>query len=239
MDVSQAPDLASFKRNMVSMSANLGFPLVNCVLTHFGTGPNDPLAVYSVGNTPAAYAASSSDMALTYRDPVMTRLREQKLQPVAYDQAFYVSAGAADLWEEQAAFGYRHGIAASLYLPGNWRFAFGVDRDKPLPDGAELVSLQANMLLLMVHAQAAASRLLPNESVLAPRQTAKRSALLSNRELECLKWTRESKTAWEIGTILGISERTAVAHLSNAMKKLGCISKHQAVLKAIDHKLLS
>ena len=32
---------------------------------------------------------------------------------------------------------------------------------------------------------------------------------------------------------LGISERTAVLHVNNAMHKLGCINKHQAVLKAL------
>lgn len=43
----------------------------------------------------------------------------------------------------------------------------------------------------------------------------------------------EGKTAWEVGTILGISERTAVLHVNNAMHKLGCVNKHQAVLKAL------
>jgi DNA-binding CsgD family transcriptional regulator len=43
----------------------------------------------------------------------------------------------------------------------------------------------------------------------------------------------DGKTAWEVGSILGITERTAVLHLSNAMRKLGCVNKHQAVLKAL------
>jgi DNA-binding CsgD family transcriptional regulator len=51
--------------------------------------------------------------------------------------------------------------------------------------------------------------------------------------LECLSWTMEGKTAWETGAILSISERTAVLHLQNAMQKLGAVSKHQAVLKAM------
>ena len=58
-------------------------------------------------------------------------------------------------------------------------------------------------------------------------------------ELEALRWTMEGKTAWEVGTILGISERTAVLHVNNAMHKLGCASKHQAVLKALRLGLIS
>jgi DNA-binding CsgD family transcriptional regulator len=32
---------------------------------------------------------------------------------------------------------------------------------------------------------------------------------------------------------MGISERTAVSHINNAMHKLGCVNKHHAVLKAL------
>ena len=56
---------------------------------------------------------------------------------------------------------------------------------------------------------------------------------LTGRELECLRWTMEGKTAWEVGAILGITERTAVLHINNAMHKLNCTNKHQAVLKAL------
>ena len=86
----------------------------------------------------------------------------------------------------------------------------------------------ADLQLLTVHANEAAARLLTP----APRVGSDVPAL-TPRELEALRWTMEGKTAWETGNILGISERTAVLHINNAMHKLGCINKHQAVLKAI------
>jgi DNA-binding CsgD family transcriptional regulator len=78
-----------------------------------------------------------------------------------------------------------------------------------------------------VHAQEAAARLLLPEPMRPERPA------LTPRELEALHWTMEGKTAWEVGAILGISERTAVLHVNNAMHKLGCVSKHAAVLKAL------
>ena len=48
----------------------------------------------------------------------------------------------------------------------------------------------------------------------------------------------DGKTAWEVGNALGITERTAVLHVNNATHKLGCVSKHQAVLKALRLGLL-
>lgn len=57
--------------------------------------------------------------------------------------------------------------------------------------------------------------------------------LLTPRERECLRWTMDGKTAWEVARILGISEQTAARHLSRAIRKLDCVNKHQAVLKAL------
>jgi DNA-binding CsgD family transcriptional regulator len=61
---------------------------------------------------------------------------------------------------------------------------------------------------------------------------------LTTRELEALGWTMEGKTAWEVGEILGISEQTAVRHLNNATRKLDCVNKHHAVVKAMRLGLL-
>jgi DNA-binding CsgD family transcriptional regulator len=133
-----------------------------------------------------------------------------------------------ELWEEQAQFGYSTGIAMALHMPEGRHFVLGVDRDKPLPsDAGELQRVVADLQLFAVHAQEAALRLLLPE----PMQPEKPA--LTPRELEALHWTMEGKTAWEVGAILGISERTAVLHVNNAMHKLGCVSKHAAVLKAL------
>mgnify|MGYP000452763509 CR=1 FL=1 len=67
----------------------------------------------------------------------------------------------------------------------------------------------------------------------APTAPPPPDSVLTPREIESLRWTMDGKTAWEVGNILGISERTAVLHVNNAMHKLGCINKHQAVLKAL------
>ena len=92
---------------------------------------------------------------------------------------------------------------------------------------AELQRVVADLQLFAVHAQDAALRLM-----LPAAQQPDRPAL-TPRELEALRWTMDGKTAWEVGAILGISERTAVLHVNNAMHKLGCVNKHQAVLKAL------
>ncbi|SFO92668.1 DNA-binding transcriptional regulator, CsgD family [Bradyrhizobium sp. Ghvi] len=51
---------------------------------------------------------------------------------------------------------------------------------------------------------------------------------LSRRELECLKWAAQGKSAWEIGQILRISRNTAADYLNNAKEKLGVRTVIQA-----------
>jgi DNA-binding CsgD family transcriptional regulator len=62
---------------------------------------------------------------------------------------------------------------------------------------------------------------------------------LTARELECLRWAAEGKTGWEIGRLLGISERTVVFHVENAAHKLGVFGRRQAVARAIALQLIT
>ncbi|HEY8521049.1 MAG TPA: LuxR family transcriptional regulator [Gammaproteobacteria bacterium] len=55
---------------------------------------------------------------------------------------------------------------------------------------------------------------------------------LSERELECLLWSAEGKTAEEIGIILSISTATVTFHLKNVIEKLGVTNRNQAIAKA-------
>jgi DNA-binding CsgD family transcriptional regulator len=56
---------------------------------------------------------------------------------------------------------------------------------------------------------------------------------LTPREIECLKWTAQGKSSWDIGAILAISGNTVKFHVNSAMRKLGASSRAHAVIKAI------
>lgn len=56
---------------------------------------------------------------------------------------------------------------------------------------------------------------------------------LTSRETECLQWTANGKTAWEISQILTLSESTVAFHLKNAITKMEVTNRPQAVAKAI------
>jgi len=59
------------------------------------------------------------------------------------------------------------------------------------------------------------------------------TSLLTEREVECLRWVSVGKTSWEISVILSISERTVLFHLANSQRKLGTCSRAHSVAKAM------
>lgn len=58
--------------------------------------------------------------------------------------------------------------------------------------------------------------------------------MLTKRELECLHWVAQGKTSWEIGQILGISERTVNFHIGNSIEKTGCVNRQQLAAKCLN-----
>jgi DNA-binding CsgD family transcriptional regulator len=223
--VMQAKNRDEFHAEIVRFAHGLGFNTVSAItVIDHGLNNSDFIVV---DNTPAAYVDSADDRDSARRDPVMQHCKRHSV-PIIWSQQTYAESGVSEIWERMSGYGYRTGIAMALHLPEGRHFQFGVDRDQALPnDPRELQRIVADLQLFAVHAQDAALRLfLP--AALQPERPA-----LTPRELEALRWTMEGKTAWEVGAILGISERTAVLHVNNAMHKLGCVNKHQAVLKAL------
>lgn len=225
LSVLEAKNRDEFLAELVRFTKQMEFETIaaTTVIDHFLGEPE----FISVDNAPAAYRETSIDRGRGKRDPVSQHCKTKSV-PIIWDQNTYVNVGSGELWEQQARFGYRHGISLALHMPEGRHFWLGVDRDQALPkDPAELTRMVAALQLFAVHAQEAAIR------IMVPASLEPGLPALTPRELETLRWTMEGKTAWEVANVLGISERTAVLHANNAMHKLGCVNKHQAVLKAL------
>ena len=221
----QSDSSDSFRSEIVRFASERGFERVSAltVVDH----PSSDSEFISVDNTPAEYLDSYLDREKNRKDPIGRHCKRLGV-PIVWDQNTYVRAELPHQWELQASHGYGTGVALALHLPDGKHFMLSVARRAALPtEVSELTRVVADVQLFAVFAQEAAFRLL------LPPRIKPDSPGLTPRELESLKWTMEGKTAWEVGAILGISERSAVFHLNNAMHKLGCINKHQAVLKAL------
>lgn len=103
--------------------------------------------------------------------------------------------------------------------------------DKPIEEQRLLPLLE----YLGYHVHMALLRITPKTS----SETDRCVKGLSPREVTILNWMKNGKTNWEIGKILGVSERTVRFHIESIFPKLEVTSRSQAVATAIEHGLPS
>ena len=225
LDISDAPDMPALETRLVRFANELDFGIISGAL--FIEHAAGRVSSFCMGNTPEAYSSTFTSTTVGKRDPVMRRLKRLSA-PFVYDQSMYAQEGAGDLWDAQAPFGYKTGIAMALHLPGGKHFVMGVDRDQPLPsDDIAVTRMMADLQLLAVHAQETAVRLLVPQPLVVEQVPH-----LTDRELEILKWTAAGKSGWAVGQILSISEHNVKYHVGKILVKLDVGSKHQAAAKA-------
>jgi DNA-binding CsgD family transcriptional regulator len=225
LSVLEAKDTAQFRSVVIRFAQRLGFEKVAAMVAVDRPGMAPEFT--SVHNAPMGFEQGIQNMEMARRDPVMQHIRRNTM-PIIWTQKTYLDGGAIDVWDVQAQFGYRYGVAMALHLPEGRHFTIGVERDQALPtDATELTRMVADLQLFAVHAQDTALR------ILVPEELQPECPALTPRELEVLRWTMDGRTAKGIGSLLNITERTVVQHLQNAMVKLNVNSKHLAVLKAL------
>ena len=225
LEIGLSPDLATLEQLLVRAAGELGYGLAGGALVRGRLGSAGAV-VRPFGNPPEAFLEESRAVDVAVRDPVLTALLGAP-GLVVYDQTFYVQAGAAPLWDVQAPFGYREGMAVSMHEPGHAEvFTFGVD-GSALPSAAEArLRLEADLRLVCASAQEAARRLcFPATQTSAPA--------LSSGETEALRWAADGVAIWVAGDKMRISNRGVEQLLGQAQRKLGASTTRGAVLRAI------
>lgn len=61
---------------------------------------------------------------------------------------------------------------------------------------------------------------------------------LSKRELECIQWTSEGKTSYEISVILNLSENTVNNYIASVTKKLGAVNRTHMISLALRSSII-
>lgn len=165
-------------------------------------------------------------------DPVVRHAQSSTL-PIIWSEDTSEPKEVRDFWEEARSFGLAAGLSLSVHEQPGITGIFSLSRDKALDlEGQDLAALigRAQMLSSVLHHAVFRIDL--------PKLLPESNALLTTRERECLKWAADGKTAWEIGQILGITERTAVFHVNNIVQKLGATNKTQAIVRALALNLI-
>ena len=131
-----------------------------------------------------------------------------------------LSPESARIFAEAGEFGLREGFVTPIHnVDGSISIVLMSGGE---PDAATADTRTAAHLVSLYYAAA----------VRRNRRPAGWRPRLTPRQLECLKWTREGKSAADIGDILGISRFTVQEHLTGACARLGVRTKVQALAQA-------
>lgn len=167
-------------------------------------------------------------------DPVFARIKRQ-WEPVIWDDLATRKIGAVEkrMMHEAREAGLGNGVSFPLHGPDGDNFIISMASDQN-PGSLmlrrhypylRLISAQFFLVFNDLWRTGAAARGAPPH--------------LTGRERECLQWTAHGKSAWEIGTILHISEATVRFHLANAFVKLGAQNRINAIVRGIRWGLIA
>lgn len=226
-----AVDLGELTQRVVGMAERLGYGLASGVFIR-GTYGSSTALVRPFGNPPAGFLESSLSLDEGLRDPLLGRLLAVPGH-VVYDQALYVSAGAADMWDCQAEYGYRTGLSISLHASSHEEaFLFGVDGPQKAPaDLGRRLQLQGAIQMIALHARAAVQRLVADDVEAVPA-----TVQLSSAERRDLQQAAHAVYARR-GSLVEVVN-TASPELRSAVQKVHGRSLSGAVLSAIDGGLI-
>lgn len=178
---------------------------------------------------PAEWAERYNASNYVSRDPIVHRLQDDRSHFTWHDaySSCRSSEDARLIQGEASDFGLRAGYVVPIITLDRVPLAFSFGGQEPEIDPDRL-----GMLAFITNC--AAGRLL---QILSPSSRENRSAV-TTRESDCLLWTSEGKTDWEISVILGISRSTVTKHILSARQKLGAVSKAHAIAIALRNSIL-
>lgn len=160
-------------------------------------------------------------------DPVLEYCRSRSV-PVMW-RDITVSDESRAFVNTARSHGIEEGMTFPIHAAGEWGYLTFNWHSNDNLGPAHLMEAFLYGQLFTAHAQESIRK------VLLRQPTQASHCELTQREKECLLWSAESKTAWEISQILRISSRTVVFHLKNAVIKLGAINRTHAAVEAFPH----
>lgn len=200
----------------------------------YGLRPRRNCEDYVVaGNYPNAWRDQYDSQGLVRWDPTVRHCATHQI-PLVWTEQLFRTKEEAKLYGEASGYGLRSGVSVPLHGAGG---ATGMiscaSESKPSATRIKQIRrLLPDLQLLAAYVQESYCRLCSNE----PEEEA---PLLTQRELECLKWVAVGKTAWETARIMCCSERTINFHVANVNAKLGVVNRRHAATRALTLGLIS
>ncbi|MBY0431766.1 MAG: LuxR family transcriptional regulator, partial [Rhodospirillales bacterium] len=212
-NLKEMADLGGLRQVFASEAERIGFNRFAYVGMHLPGKGNDAPVI--VSTFPEAWTDHYIEKRYQHIDPVFLGAH-RSLLPVTWNDltARDLSRPQRAVIDEAKEFGLLHGLTIPVHGHGGEFGLISMTSDCSQEAFDSILREDLHTLHLMaIHYHDAVGRTCTANAPVQERQ-------LTGREVECLVWTSQGKTAWEISAILKISERTVKFHLQNAAQKL-------------------
>jgi DNA-binding CsgD family transcriptional regulator len=182
-------------------------------------------AVSLIASYPSAWTDHYFECHYEALDPVIL-MAHQSVEPFVWGEEWNgpgLTERQKAFFEEAAAFGIRCGFTIPIRDGDGPIAAVTFASSEKRESFVRSITINRHVLQLMaisLHCHAR-RKLWPSNVVAGVR--------LSAREMECLVWAAEGKSAWATAKIIGVSDATVRFHLANVRTKLGVCSLRQAI----------
>lgn len=182
--------------------------------------------VYLRSDYASAWREIYDERAFVRIDPTVSHCLSQTA-PLIWSSSLFTDRREQEMYEEAR----RHGLCTGISLPihgpkqevGMLCFVCGDQSARELDNQVQRY-LPMLTLLRDVAFDTAQRFVASHAASLIPK--------LTPREYECLQWTAQGKSTWEIAKIFGCSEATVNFHMANIRTKFGVSSRSAAAVKA-------
>jgi LuxR family quorum-sensing transcriptional regulator LasR len=181
---------------------------------------------YLRSNFDACWRETYEAQAFARIDPTVLHCL-QHASPLVWSASVFADESQQRMYEQARTHGLYSGVSLPIHGPrqevGILSLVCGEQSRRELD---KQVRRHLPMLTLLRDAAFDAGQrfLTPHTETLVPK--------LTPREHECLKWTAQGKSTWEIARIFGCSEATVNFHMANIRNKFGVSSRSAAAVKA-------
>lgn len=208
---------------LYALSWRLGFDNVL-----FGYLPQKHMAIADarvITNFPSAWREFYREQKLVHIDPSILHCAQHQ-QPWWWQAQNFRLPMQQRMYEEACMHGLKYGVCLPFH-------GMQQDRGMLIFTSAESERHPQNMAFsdlaqLSLLRDFAVDALRPHLNLDSPPKI-----MLTPRETECLKWSANGKSSWEISRILSCSEATVNHHINNIKSKFGVNSRQQAIVRAL------
>lgn len=186
-----------------------------------------PNGAVMLHNYPAVWVHTFSDSQLYKVDPVLLYAERSRV-PFFWDDPSFcarLTALQKEILEAAGTFGIAHGYTIPIHVP--WVADAPGASCSLVPDATSIDArsyFAAQLMAIYLYEVASRVRTL---------QTIAPSMVLSARERQCLELAAQGKSDWVIGRLLGLREPTVHTYIERAKRRLGVVTRVQAIVHAL------